>query len=99
MGSVVHGVHVTYLASFDKGRLALPWMNPSLVRFRFIPGPQIPEKSRSRSIDNNPATWVPHMVAVFNGGFWLRDVLGDMLEHASPEHRSEALPRSSAVVP
>jgi hypothetical protein len=74
VGSVVHGVHATYLTSLDKGRITLLWINPRVVSFRFIPGTQIPEKSPSRSIDNQPSTWVPRMVAAFNGGFWLKDL-------------------------
>ena len=52
------------------------WMNAPALSFRFIPGYQYPEGSPQRSIDHTPSTWVPNMVAAFNGGFHLGDDVG-----------------------
>jgi hypothetical protein len=52
------------------------WINPDLVNFRFIPGYKYPEKSPILSKDKNPNTWVPALVAAFNGGYHLKDSQG-----------------------
>ena len=52
------------------------WMNAYALTFRYIPGYQYPEGSPQRSIDHKPSTWVPRMVAAFNGGFHLSDDVG-----------------------
>lgn len=74
LGSVRSGTPVTYVVRVDHGRIALLWMNPALLRFRFVPGTQIPESSPARPTDNLPATWLSRMAAAFNGGFWLKDL-------------------------
>ncbi len=52
------------------------WMNPDLLRFRYIPGTAYPEGSPKRPQDRRPSTWVPRMVAAFNGAFHLKDRAG-----------------------
>ena len=52
------------------------WMDPTLLRFRFIPGLRFPEGSPVRAVDRRPGTWVPELVAAFNGGFKLSDHVG-----------------------
>ena len=54
----------------------LLWMDPTRLRFRFIPGWKWPEGSPVRAVDRRPSTWVPNMVAAFNGGFKLSDHVG-----------------------
>lgn len=54
----------------------LLWMDPTLLRFRFIPGRRWPEGSPVRAVDRRPSTWVPNLVAAFNGGFKLSDHVG-----------------------
>ena len=66
-------VDVTHV---DAGAIALMWMDAPALSFRFIPGYQYPEGSPQRSIDHTPSTWVPNMVAAFNGGFHLSDDVG-----------------------
>ena len=56
--------------------IALMWMDAPALSFRYIPGYQYPEGSPQRSIDQKPSTWVPNMVAAFNGGFHLKDDVG-----------------------
>ena len=56
--------------------IAMMWMNPELLSFRFIPGYRFPEAGKSRSIDNKPSSWVPRMAAAFNGAFELKDHAG-----------------------
>jgi hypothetical protein len=51
-------------------------MDPTRLRFRFIPGYKVPEGGPVRSVDLRPATWVPRMLAAFNGGFKLADHAG-----------------------
>ena len=74
MGSVLHGTHVTYVGQVHRSQIALLWMNSQALRFRFIPGTVIPESSPATPADNSPSTWVPQMVAAFNGGFMLLDI-------------------------
>ncbi len=52
------------------------WMDPTLLRFRFVPGRRWPEGSPVRAVDRRPSTWVPDLVAAFNGGFKLSDHVG-----------------------
>lgn len=74
MGSLVHGEQATYVGRVRGQQIALLWMNPKILKFRFIPGTEIPESSPSTPADNSPSTWVPHLVAAFNGGFMLLDI-------------------------
>jgi len=60
----------------DGGSIGLMWMDAPALSFRFIPGYQYPEGSPQRKIDHMPSTWVPNMVAAFNGGFHLSDDVG-----------------------
>ena len=75
-GRLVHGISAVYVASLNGTAVKLMWMNPQLLRFRFIPGYQYPEGGPSQGIDHQPATWVHAMVAAFNGAFKLRDNAG-----------------------
>lgn len=75
-GSAVGGVPVTYVASTAGGSVGLLWIDPTLVRFRFVPGYEVPEGSPHAAADRRPSTWVPQMVAAFNGGFQLKDHVG-----------------------
>jgi hypothetical protein len=68
-------VPVTYVTTVASGRISLLWMNSAVLRFRFVPGTQVPENSPSTPADNQP-TWVSGLAAAFNGGFWLRDHSG-----------------------
>jgi hypothetical protein len=52
------------------------WMNPELLRFRYVPGTSYPERGPKRVQDRQPSTWVPRMVAAFNGAFHLKDNAG-----------------------
>jgi len=52
------------------------WMDPSHLRFRYIPGTQVPEGSPATAADSTPATWVPQMLAGFDSGFKLSDHAG-----------------------
>ena len=74
-GTRWHGTAVTYVARGADG-VSLLWMDSAVLRFRFIPGTQVPEGSPSLPQDGRPQTWVPRMAAAFNGGFWLRDGAG-----------------------
>jgi hypothetical protein len=69
------GVATVYLAQLGLGRTAM-WLDPTRLRFRFIPGVQYPENSPLRPIDYMPSTWVPLMAAAFNGGYKLSDGVG-----------------------
>jgi len=51
-------------------------MDPARLRFRFIPGYKVPEGGPIRAVDLSPATWVPRMLAAFNGAFKLVDHAG-----------------------
>ncbi len=75
-GRLVHGVPAAYVARVSNGSIGLMWMDPSLLRFRFIPGTQFPEGSPVRPVDRQPSSWVSTMVAAFNGGFELKDSAG-----------------------
>lgn len=71
----VHGQVPAYTAHPDPTTWAL-WMDPDLLRFRFVPGYRFPEHSPVRPVDLQPSTWVPRMIAAFNGGFKLSDHVG-----------------------
>jgi len=75
-GTVVNGVTATYIASTAGGSVGLLWIDPSVVSFRLIPGFRVPEGGPATAADNTPSTWVPRMVAAFNGGFLLKDGVG-----------------------
>ena len=75
-GTVVHGRPATYVAAADGGAIGLLWIDPQLVSFRLVPGYKVPEAGPVLPMDNRPQTWVPHMVAAFNGGFLLQDHVG-----------------------
>jgi len=64
------------VATVDGGRASLLWMDPTRLRFRFVPGFQVPEGSPATTADKNPSTWVPRMVAAFNSGYKLSDHVG-----------------------
>jgi hypothetical protein len=51
-------------------------MDPTRLRFRFIPGYKVPEGGPVRPVDRTPSSWVPRMLAAFNGGFKLVDHAG-----------------------
>lgn len=65
-----------YVAQTDGGRIGLLWMDSSRLRFRYVPGYGVPEAGPIRPADDRPSTWVPRMVAAFNGGFRLADDVG-----------------------
>jgi hypothetical protein len=75
-GTVVAGRPATYLAMTRSGSIALLWMDPSALSFRFIPGTQFPEGGPLLPADRQSATWVPRLAAAFNGAFKLRDHVG-----------------------
>ncbi len=70
------GQHPVEVALTDHGRIGLMWMNPQLLRFRYIPGSAYPENSPKRPQDRQASTWVPRMIAAFNGAFHLKDQAG-----------------------
>ncbi len=76
VGTAVSGVPATYLASTRAGTVALLWMDPQLLSFRYIPGTQYPEHGPVLPADRQPSTWVPSIAAAFNGAFKLRDHVG-----------------------
>ena len=76
VGRTVHGQHAVYVAHVANDTVGLMWMNPQLLKFRYIPGTKYPENSPTRPQDTKPSSWVPRMVAAFNGGFHLKDDLG-----------------------
>ena len=57
----------------QQGRYGLLWMDPTRVKFRFVPGTKWPEGSPVSAADRNPSTWVPTMLAAFDGAFKLSD--------------------------
>ena len=76
LGSLVQGRPVTYVATTRRGTIALLWMNPQALAFRFIPGSQVPEGGPLLPADRAGASWVPRMAAAFSGAFRLRDNAG-----------------------
>ena len=71
-GPDVNGAPALFTAHPDPAAWLLR-MDPSRLRFRFIPGFKVPEAGPVRAVDRNPATWVPWMLAAFNGAFKLVD--------------------------
>jgi hypothetical protein len=74
-GSAVDGRPATYVAEAGPS-VGLLWIDPTLVTFRLVPGVKVPEGGPALPEDNQPQTWVPRMVAAFNGGFLLKDGVG-----------------------
>ena len=64
------------VATLSGGATSLMWMDPSRLRFRFVPGYRYPEGSPASAADRTPSTWVPRMVAAFNSGYMLKDHVG-----------------------
>ena len=64
------------VTTVDHGDVSLLWMDPSLLRFRYVPGSRWPENGPVAAADTVPATWTARMVAAFNGGFKLFDHVG-----------------------
>jgi hypothetical protein len=62
-------------ATIDGGSVTLLWMDPTRLRFHFVPGYSVPGGPATKA-DVTPSTWVPRMVAGFNGGFKLSDGAG-----------------------
>lgn len=75
-GTPVAGHYPTYIATTRSGSIGLLWMDPQLLTFRFVPGSQYPEGGPVLAADRTPSTWVPRLVAAFNGAFKLRDNVG-----------------------
>ena len=71
----VPGSAAVRLATIDGGAATLMWLDSSRLRFHFVPGYSIPG-GPSSALDTAPSTWVPRMVAAFNGGFKLSDGAG-----------------------
>ena len=63
-------------ATTDHGLITLLWMDQSHLKFRYVPGFAYPEASPRTVADTNPNTWVPTMVAAFDGAFKLADHVG-----------------------
>jgi hypothetical protein len=63
-------------AALDGGTISLLWMDPTRLRFRYVPGTLFPEGGPATAADNTPSTWLTRMVAGFNGGFMLKDHVG-----------------------
>jgi len=63
-------------ATTDHGRITLLWLDPTRLRFRFVPGTRWPEGSPAAPADSTPSTWTSRMVAAFDGGFKLSDHVG-----------------------
>jgi hypothetical protein len=63
-------------ATTDRGRITLLWLDPTRLRFRFVPGTRWPEGSPVAPTDTAPSTWTSGMVAAFDGGFKLSDHVG-----------------------
>jgi len=79
----VNGAAPIDVTTLDHGNIALMWMNPALLKFRFIPGYKYPEKSPSIRADLAPKTWMSNLVAAFNGGFKLSDHKGGYQYHGT----------------
>jgi len=73
LGTVIHGRYVTYVATTRHGSIGLMWMDPSLLKFRFVPGSAYPERSPILPQDRQVSSWAPQMAAAFNGAFKLTD--------------------------
>lgn len=70
------GSAAVQVATLPGGATSLMWMDPSRLRFRFVPGYRYPEGSPASAADRTPSTWVPRMVAAFNSGYMLKDHVG-----------------------
>ncbi len=78
-GVVWHGVAASpslRVATVGAGAISLLWMDPAQLRFRFVPGRVTPENGPASRADSRPSTWVPRMVAAFDGGYKLTDHVG-----------------------
>jgi len=75
-GSKVDGVPVTYVARTSGGAISLLWMDSSVLKYRYVPGYNVPEKGPESADDHNAKTWMPKAAAGFNGGFQLSDGAG-----------------------
>ena len=62
-------------ATINGGSVTLLWMDPTRLRFHFVPGYSIPGGPATKT-DVTPSTWMRRMVAAFNGGFKLSDGAG-----------------------
>ncbi|HET7901057.1 MAG TPA: hypothetical protein VFL59_07695 [Candidatus Nanopelagicales bacterium] len=58
------------------GAVSFLWMDPSALRFRFVPGTRVPEGSPVSAADRAPSTWTSGMLAAFDSGYKLRDHVG-----------------------
>lgn len=67
-----------YLAIADAPNkfVSLLWLDVAHLKIRYVPGFKYPEGSPRSTADMTPATWVPKMVAAFDGGFKLADHVG-----------------------
>jgi hypothetical protein len=70
------GSTAVQVATLPGGNVSLLWMDPARLRFRFVPGYNVPEGSPATQADRTPSTWVPQMLAAFNSGYKLSDHVG-----------------------
>ncbi|HSN07294.1 MAG TPA: hypothetical protein VLV82_08125 [Candidatus Angelobacter sp.] len=70
------GSAAVQVATLPGGGTSLLWMDPTRVRFRYVPGYRYPEGSPASAADRSPSTWVPRMLAAFNSGYKLSDHVG-----------------------
>jgi hypothetical protein len=71
----VPGSAAVRLAGVDGGAVTLMWLDRTRLRFHYVPGYSIPGGPAS-PLDTASSTWVPRMVAAFNGGFKISDGAG-----------------------
>jgi hypothetical protein len=71
----VPGSAAVRLATVDGGAVTLMWLDSTRLRFHYVPGYSVPG-GPSSVLDTASSTWVPRMVAGFNGGFKLSDGAG-----------------------
>ncbi|MDA8437102.1 MAG: hypothetical protein M0Z98_14095 [Actinomycetales bacterium] len=74
--SAAPGSTAVQVATLPGGATSFLWMDPTRLRFRFVPGYRYPEGSPASAADRTPSTWVPRMVAAFNSGYKLSDHVG-----------------------
>ncbi len=74
--SAAPGSAAVQVATLPGGATSFLWMDPTRLRFRFVPGYRYPEGSPATAADRTPSTWVPRMVAAFNSGYKLSDHVG-----------------------
>ena len=79
----VNGAAPVQTTTVDHGAIGLMWMNPDLLKFRYIPGYKYPEKSPHVPADAQPTTWLHGLAAAFNGGFKLSDHAGGYAYHGA----------------